>query len=89
MEEVKTKTKVPQEEQKSIMERQPFLAQQSLDSLDPSKITPLSPEVISRQATINVGNSPLHCRNDRTRGAREVDDSEGDIGRARRLDVTL
>jgi translation initiation factor 2 subunit 3 len=31
------------------------LRQQSLDKLDISKITPLSPEVISRQATINIG----------------------------------
>lgn len=31
------------------------LAKQSLENLDPSKLTPLSPEVISRQATINIG----------------------------------
>lgn len=31
------------------------LAKQDLATLDPSKLTPLSPEVISRQATINVG----------------------------------
>ena len=43
------------EEQIKIMKKQPLLAQQNLDTLDPSKITPLSPEVISRQATINIG----------------------------------
>jgi len=31
------------------------LAEQNLDTLDISKLTPLSPDVISRQATINVG----------------------------------
>lgn len=28
---------------------------QNLNTLDPSKLTPLTPEVISRQATINIG----------------------------------
>lgn len=36
-------------------ETQPHLAEQHLESLDPSKLTPLTPEVISRQATINIG----------------------------------
>jgi len=31
------------------------LAKQDLATLDPSKLTPLTPEVISRQATINIG----------------------------------
>jgi hypothetical protein len=31
------------------------LVKQSLENLDVSKLTPLSPEVMSRQATINVG----------------------------------
>jgi hypothetical protein len=31
------------------------LVKQSLDNLDVTKLTPLSPEVMSRQATINVG----------------------------------
>lgn len=34
---------------------QPHLAEQNLDKLDVSKLSPLSPEVISRQATINIG----------------------------------
>lgn len=34
---------------------QPHLAKQNLDSLDVNKLTPLTPEVISRQATINIG----------------------------------
>ena len=31
------------------------LAEQTLEGLDPSQLTPLSPQVISRQATINIG----------------------------------
>jgi hypothetical protein len=31
------------------------LAEQSLETLDVQSLTPLSPEVISRQATINIG----------------------------------
>jgi hypothetical protein len=31
------------------------LAKQDLSALEISKLTPLSPEVISRQATINIG----------------------------------
>ena len=34
---------------------QPQLSVQDLDTLDITKLTPLSPEVISRQATINIG----------------------------------
>ncbi|CAM9744880.1 unnamed protein product [Chrysoparadoxa australica] len=35
--------------------KQSHLKVQDLSTLDPSKLTPLSPEVISRQATINIG----------------------------------
>lgn len=38
------------------------LAEQSLDTLDVSKLTPLSPEVISRQATINIGACAARAR---------------------------
>lgn len=31
------------------------LMEQDLGTMDPSKLHPLSPEVISRQATINIG----------------------------------
>lgn len=31
------------------------LAKQDIATLDPAKLTPLSPEIISRQATINIG----------------------------------
>lgn len=31
------------------------LAKQDLATLDPARLTPLSPEIISRQATINIG----------------------------------
>ncbi|MEQ2250639.1 Eukaryotic translation initiation factor 2 subunit 3 [Ilyodon furcidens] len=34
---------------------QPHLARQDLSTLDVSTLTPLSPEIISRQATINIG----------------------------------
>uniref|UniRef100_A0A3Q1F9P0 Uncharacterized protein n=1 Tax=Acanthochromis polyacanthus TaxID=80966 RepID=A0A3Q1F9P0_9TELE len=34
---------------------QPHLAKQDLSSLDVSTLTPLSQEIISRQATINIG----------------------------------
>jgi hypothetical protein len=36
------------------------LAKQSLETLDVNKLTPLSPEVISRQATINIGTVYYH-----------------------------
>jgi hypothetical protein len=31
------------------------LARQTLDDFDPNKVSPLNPEIISRQATINIG----------------------------------
>lgn len=34
---------------------QDHLAAQTLDNFDVSKVTPLNPEIISRQATINIG----------------------------------
>lgn len=37
------------------MAKQPALAEQTLENLDISQLTPISPEVISRQATINIG----------------------------------
>lgn len=37
------------------MARNKGLREQDLKALDPAKLTPLSPEVISRQATINIG----------------------------------
>jgi translation initiation factor 2 subunit 3 len=39
----------------SVTTGQPHLAKQDLATLDISKLNPLSPEVISRQATINIG----------------------------------
>ena len=38
------------------------LAIQDADALDASTLTPLTPEVISRQATINIGASLLEIR---------------------------
>ena len=43
------------EEEKKIVERQTQLFQQTFENFDPSLLTPLSPDVISRQATINIG----------------------------------
>jgi len=40
-------------------ERTAHLAKQTLEGLDVSKLTPLTPEVISRQATINIGSDSL------------------------------
>lgn len=39
----------------TAVRRQPHLAEQNARTLDPTKLSPLSPEIISRQATINVG----------------------------------
>merc|ERR1712168_1742523 len=38
-----------------VQQNQPHLAKQDLNNLDTSTLNPLSPEVISRQATINIG----------------------------------
>jgi hypothetical protein len=42
-------TDIPDEEDTS------FLSKQDLSKLDVSTLTPLTPEIISRQATINIG----------------------------------
>ena len=39
----------------TVTSGQPHLAKQDLATLDITKLTPLSPQVISRQATINIG----------------------------------
>ena len=41
--------------QQAAVLQQEHLAQQSLENFDVSRITPLNPEIISRQATINIG----------------------------------
>ena len=43
------------EELPRVTTSQPHLAKQDLDVIDAKKLTPLSPEIISRQATINIG----------------------------------
>ncbi|XP_055635029.1 histone-lysine N-methyltransferase Su(var)3-9-like isoform X1 [Toxorhynchites rutilus septentrionalis] len=43
------------EQQTQATTGQPHLQKQDLSQLDVAKLTPLSPEVISRQATINIG----------------------------------
>ncbi len=40
---------------RTVTTGQPHLATQDLGVLDVTKLSPLSPEVISRQATINIG----------------------------------
>merc|ERR1712071_681355 len=47
--------KMSTEEVPTVTTSQPHLAKQDLSQLDVSKLNPLSPEVISRQATINIG----------------------------------
>ena len=39
----------------------PRPSSQDLSTLDVAKLTPLSPEVISRQATINIGARSVHA----------------------------
>jgi ABC-type polysaccharide/polyol phosphate transport system ATPase subunit len=41
--------------QQEACDSQKHLARQTLDDFDPSKVTPLNPEIISRQATMNIG----------------------------------
>ena len=41
--------------QKEALANQSHLAQQNLDTLDITQITPLDPDIISRQATQNIG----------------------------------
>ncbi|XP_076445156.1 eukaryotic translation initiation factor 2 subunit 3 [Babylonia areolata] len=43
------------DDEKPETKRQPHLSKQDLSSLDINSLTPLTPEVISRQATINIG----------------------------------
>merc|ERR1712179_84788 len=47
--------KMSTEEAPTVTTSQPHLAVQDLSTLDVNELTPLSPEVISRQATINIG----------------------------------
>lgn len=41
--------------QQAACDSQKHLHKQTLEGFDPQKITPLNPEIISRQATINIG----------------------------------
>ena len=47
---------VSEDEIKEVLSKQPHLSEQSFDTLK-SEITPLTFEIMSRQATINIGNS--------------------------------
>merc|ERR1711881_243082 len=42
-------------EVEGVQQNQPHLSKQDLNKLDVDELTPLTPEVISRQATINIG----------------------------------
>ena len=46
---------VPSSSSDAPVSRQPHLSKQDLSTLNPAELTPLSPMVISRQATINIG----------------------------------
>lgn len=41
--------------QQEAVNAQDHLKQQTLDNFDVSKVTPLNPDIISRQATMNIG----------------------------------
>jgi hypothetical protein len=49
-----TKESIIEEQQKAVF-AQEHLAKQTLEGFDPAKINALTPEIISRQATINIG----------------------------------
>jgi len=49
-----TKESIIAEQQKAVL-AQDHLANQTLEGFDPAKINALTPEIISRQATINIG----------------------------------
>lgn len=53
-EEVQTETEKT-EEAVHVPSPDEYLAVQDISRLNPSTLTPLTPEVISRQATINIG----------------------------------
>jgi translation initiation factor 2 subunit 3 len=55
MEELDQKTKDLIAAQQESLKNQPDLAQQSLENLKLDELTTLSPDIISRQATINIG----------------------------------
>ena len=45
----------PKDRNRAVGAVQAHLAEQNLETLDVAKLSPLTPEVISRQATINIG----------------------------------
>lgn len=49
-----TKEEIIQKQQEAC-DSQKHLARQTLNGFDPAVLTPLNPEVISRQATMNIG----------------------------------
>ena len=49
-----TKEEIIAAQQEAVL-AQTHLAPQTLDDFDVTKVTPLNPEIISRQATINIG----------------------------------
>ena len=49
-----TKEEIIEQQHRLVLEQQ-HLSPQNLQDFDMSKITPLNPEIISRQATINIG----------------------------------
>lgn len=61
---------------------QEHLAVQTLDTFDVSKVTPLNPEIISRQATINIGTigHVAHGKSTLVRAVSGTNVSSGGIG---------
>ena len=49
-----TKEEIISKQHEAVKEQE-HLAEQSLENFDIAKVTPLNPEIISRQATINIG----------------------------------
>lgn len=53
----------PEDPVKAVKMSRKGLMEQDLSKLDVTKLHPLSPEVISRQATINIGNLKSNAQN--------------------------
>jgi len=51
---IKTTEMIIEEAQKRVTDQKELMAQ-DLSILDVDKVTPLNPEIISRQATVNIG----------------------------------
>lgn len=64
---------------KAILDKQPHLSHQSYETLN-KEVSPITYEIMSRQATINIGIKLDKFRNDRTRCPRKDYSSQDDLG---------